>query len=85
MMHRVKVSRLVRHVEVYDVKLEDESSAHHLATDHPEQFAVDLEAGEFEIVQPVSSSQEELAFNELSVEVVDREPATVIPMRRRDG
>lgn len=81
-MHRIRRSRVVRHIEVYDVSLSDDVDPRHLIEEHAHQFDSDMTSGGLDARQ-VSSTVEELEWNELHLEVVDRDSARVIPMRRR--
>lgn len=84
MKHTIRRTYMVRKVEVYEVTMPDEEDPQHFIDDHFGRFDEDLTNGVFDATL-VSKDTEHLDYDELHLEVVDRESAKVISIRRKDG
>jgi hypothetical protein len=84
MRHRIRRTYTVRQVEVFDVSLPDDIDPQHLIAEHYDEFSTDLSGGLYDATL-VTSKIEPLEYDELHLEVIDRESARVIPMRKREN
>jgi hypothetical protein len=90
MRHTIRRTFLVRKVQTWQVTTEaDDLDIAHAVRNHAGEFDVDLVAGGDPIAgwsaTQTSESEEEIDYNELHLDVVERASGSVIPFRRRDA
>lgn len=83
----IRRTYLVRRSQVFECEMPDEMDPEHLASDHRDAFSLDLQRGGDVLngwtAKCVSSDEEEeLAYDEEKLEVISRQHADVIPIRR---
>ena len=87
MKHTVERSYLIRRVERWEVAAADDVDPAHMIAEHFDQFSQDLDGGGNPLDGWTSHKQSEadepIEFNEMHLEVVDREHADVIPIGRK--
>lgn len=83
MRHTIKRTFLVKRVQTWDVDLPDTENPQHFIDDHFHQFDSDLTSGMGTLT---SETTELLDYDELHLEVLERESGKVIPIgRKRDA
>lgn len=87
MKHIISREYLVRKVETWMVDMPDDMDPAHLIEEHSGEFDTDLTSGGSPLYgwtsEQVATTEEHIDYNELTLKVMAREPATILPFARR--